>query len=83
MSDPLMPNGYTLQQITDCEHRGVKKGFKAKGTGCTCQSKHREQLYACDLHGSCTMNRYSKDQTEWICTTCTDVKPPGENNDSP
>jgi hypothetical protein len=83
MSEPIMPNGYTLPQIMSCEHRGAKKGFKAKGTGCTCNAKNRTELYKCSLHGECTLTRYSQNQTEWICTTCADVKLPGENNDSP
>lgn len=82
MDEPTMPNGYTLPQIMSCVHRGQKKGFKGKGTGCSCNAKHREDLYKCSLHGMCTVNRYAKNQTDWICTTCTDVKLPGETNDS-
>jgi hypothetical protein len=73
--DPIMPNGYTLSQIMSCEHRGTKKGFKNNGGGCSCNSKNRETLFKCALHEYCTVNRYSKTQTDWICVTCNDVKP--------
>jgi hypothetical protein len=74
--DPIMPNGYTLNQITSCEHRGKQKGFKNKGTGCSCNAKHRENLYRCALHEYCTVNRYSKNQEAegiHICVTCKNV----------
>lgn len=75
MTDPTMPNGFTLSQIESCVHRGDKTGFKTKQGGCSCNAKNREPIYTCALRGSCSINRYSKKQTEWVCTTCEDVTP--------
>lgn len=75
MSDePLLPNGYTIEQTMSCTNRGKQKGFKNKG-GCSCQAKNRETVWRCSLHTLCTMNRYSKNQEETICSTCNNVSP--------
>lgn len=78
MADPKLPNGFTLSQVESCVHRGDKTGFKTKNGGCSCNSKNRESIYTCALHEFCSINRYDKKQTEWVCSTCEDVTLPEE-----
>ena len=75
MSDPILPNGFTLAQTESCIHRGKKRGVKSKGTGCSCNKKNVETLYACKIKGSCTLNMYKKDQSEQVCSICPSVEP--------
>lgn len=77
MSDPTMPNGYTLQQVESCTLRGSKIGGIAKQGKCGgCSTKNLVEVYRCGLHGSCTYTRVQTTQSHWVCTTCTDVKLP-------
>lgn len=77
MADPVMPNGYTLPQIETCVHRGRQVGSITKHGKCGgCNAANRVTTYKCALHGECTYTRASPHQSQWVCTTCTEVKLP-------
>lgn len=62
-----------LATATDCRHRGeVLRLERNELCGC---SGTGEPVYACALHGQCTLRRFKHNQAPAICLGCDDQWP--------
>lgn len=61
-------NGFTLEQIRNCRHRGKQCGTKRTGSCARCPGV---PIYECALYEKCTLARTKgPEQNCQICTKC-------------
>jgi len=63
-------NGFTEEQIKECEHRGKKIGNASSCFNCP-----EKPIYKCTVHGACTLNQISAKSKHAVCKLCKDCLP--------
>jgi len=64
----------TIEDVTRCRHRSLQT-IRYEPTNLCASRGGKIAVYACELHGECTLRRFKHNQGPAICLGCEDQTP--------